>query len=265
MKLLAPSGFLLFTDYGPAMPSEVTTARAYQRYGAGVCIPLNFPLIGWHAENLGLNCTAPSDDDLPLHARLIARGALPRTRMRFKERFDGAAFLALERLIADAQALSRQDLPAARAKYRLAASLAPDNWRLLAEWAHMETEIAGDPQAALQIADSAIEINPACYADLWCEKGDALHRLGERAGAARAYQQALRVNAGHPRSHHGLAGLLAERGAFADALKAVGEALAGDPDGRHTKVLLERQATILEDRAAAIQRDIDRARSRQYG
>jgi tetratricopeptide (TPR) repeat protein len=262
--LLAPSGFLLFTDYGAATPSEMATARAYQRYGAGVCIPLNFPLIGWYARELGLHHTAPADDDLPLHARLITRTALPRTARCFLDRFDVETFRTLERLVADARALAAQNVPAARASFRKAVDLSPNNWLVQAEWAHMETE-AGDPQTGLQIANRAIEINPCCSADVWCEKGDALHRLGDHAGAVDAYRTGLRINPSHSRSHHDLAGLFSERGGFADALKTLGEAFAGDVDGRHAKVLIEKQAAILDARAAEIQLDLDRVKLRQYG
>jgi tetratricopeptide (TPR) repeat protein len=262
--LLAPGGFLLFTDYGAATPAEMVTARAYQRYGAGVCIPLNFPLIGWYAQHLGLRHAAPADDDLPLHARLITRRALPHTERCFLDRFDMETFRTLEQFVADARALAAQNVPASRASFRKAVDLSPNNWLVQAEWAHMETE-AGDPQTGLQIANRAIEINPCCSADVWCEKGDALHRFGDYDGAVGAYRMALRINASHSRSHHDLAGLFTERGGHADALKALGEAFAGDVDGRHTKVLIEKQAAILDARAAEIQSDLDRVKLRHYG
>jgi SAM-dependent MidA family methyltransferase len=254
---LAADGFLLFTDYGHTTAEEVATARAYQRYGAGICIPVNFPILDGFAQSIGLRLiVAEGDETLPLHARLITRRPLARTETRFAQRFGSRDFEELESLLESAREAADGD--AAQARFGKAESLFPDNWMLLAEWAHVENFVADNPERALELADRALALNPTCNADLWCERGDALHRLGDVEGSERAYLRGLEVNPEHSRSHFNIAWLRAERGAYGEALREIGKALACDRGGHHTKMLLDKQKEILDNRANA--READRQR-----
>jgi tetratricopeptide (TPR) repeat protein len=256
---LAEDGFLLFTDYGHTTAPEVATARAYQRYGAGICIPVNFPILDGFAQSIGLRLiVAEGDETLPLHARLVTKRPLARTETGFARRFVGRDFHELENLLKGAREAADGDVARAQARFREAETKFPDNWLLLAEWAHVENFVADNPGRALELADRALALNPTCSADLWCERGDALHRLGDGEGSERAYLRGLEVNPEHSRSHFNIAWLRAERGAYGEALLEIGKALACDSGGHHTKMLLDKQQEILDNRAAA--RDADRQR-----
>lgn len=262
-ELLAPGGLVLFTDYGGTSLEQMVRVGGYQRYGAGVCVPINFPLLDRSCQEQGFRVAVPEGDGgLPLHARLLTRRPLPRTEARFAERFAAGDFQAMEEHMARARQALDRDVPEALASFREAAELFPESWLVLSEWAHAETFQGGAPRKGLELAERALALNPTCSADLWCEQGDALDKLGQTDAAERAYRRALEVGPEHPRPSFNLARILADRGAHDDALEAIGQALLHDPGGQHARMLLDKQKEILDGRAAAHESDRQRSRLR---
>lgn len=259
LELLAPNGFMLFTDYGPTELSGVQGARAWQRYGAGVCINVNFPLLSRFLGGRGHHVVAaPQDDMLSLHARLVSPGPLEATRVCFQERFAGADFMTLQSHLDEARAILENDVPGAMALYEKALELFPDNWFVLGEFAHVHNFQADAPAVALEFADRALALNSTCSADLWCERGDALHRLGDGPEAEHAYRRATEINPSHSRSYYNLAWVMSDRDAFGSALEVIGKGLACDPNGVQTDLLLEKQSEILARRKSAQEAEKER-------
>jgi hypothetical protein len=120
-RLIAPDGCLLFTDYGQSSAAEVARARGYQRYGAGICIPINFPLLDGFAQRIGYRLTRTDGTERqPLHARLITCRAVPGTESRFVEMFAGQNCEAFEGHLTRARQAIERDVPLALASFRQA-------------------------------------------------------------------------------------------------------------------------------------------------
>jgi tetratricopeptide (TPR) repeat protein len=250
MTLLHEGGFMLFSDYGVNEATEFLQARDYQRYGAGVCICLNLPMLDYHlatADALHATLTIPDgDEDLPLHSRLLTTGESPKTRGTFAAEYSAERYRAVSRPVARARsAVDRGDYATALASYAQAMDSCGQNWPVLGEWAHVANS-AGEPvRTVLDITERALDVNPTCSADLWNEHGDALLRANRYAEAERAYRTAIAIEPEHSRSHFNLARTFAEQDQLDRALRAIGDSLAFDHAGRHTDMLLHKQAELL--------------------
>ncbi len=259
MELLAPDGFLLFTDYGASALADVQSARTWQRYGAGITININFPLLGRCLEESGRRVGIPvADDELPLHARLVTIQDVPRTHEAFATSFAAGDFLKCDRHLEAARTALDSDLDKALEHYSAALELFPHNWTVLGELAHVHNFKIDLPAVALRYAESAIALNPSTSADLWCEQGDALYRLNRPAEAEASYLHGTSINSEHGRSYYNVAWMESLRGAHTDAIERIGKALACDPAGTQTPAFLEKQKEIIERRDAAYLADRER-------
>jgi tetratricopeptide (TPR) repeat protein len=193
-----------------------------------------------------------------LHARLASRAPLQKTHERFVAGFNGADFEALDNYLAEARKLFEQELPKALELYRKALDLYPGNWKVLSELAHIENAFAMNHEGALSLIDQAIALNPTCASDLWCERGDILVILNRTDEAESAYLRGVELNPMHSRSHYNLAWLWAEMGRHAEALEAVGRALATDRSGAASDTILAKQKDILTKRRAAYDAERER-------
>ncbi|MEM9490655.1 MAG: SAM-dependent methyltransferase, partial [Myxococcota bacterium] len=226
-EYLADDGLILFTDYGVTGPAEVVTAKTYQRYGAGICINLNFPLVDAFIRERGFRLTVPDgDDQLRLHARLATRSECTATHACFAERLGAGDLLRLEALLERAREHADSDVAVADECYQEAHQLFPHNWRVLGEWAHFEYAFVHNRYPALDLLDQAIALNPSCNADLWCERGDILGDLGRIGEAEDAYRRGVEIDPEDARAYYGLARLWADQSLYpqglADHLEGLG-------------------------------------------
>jgi len=251
LPLLRESGFMLFCDYGVTGLERVLDARHYQRYGAGVCIGLNFPLLDSALSDrdrmCGFDLTIPDGDAaLPLHARLLTRPESCATRQAFQRSFPADVLASFDEPVLEARKLlDSGERREAFLCFAEALQRCDQNWSVAGEWVHCANK-AGEPvPSVLKIARRGLDMNPSCSADLWNELGDTLLRDERYQEAEDAYRAAVRIDPRHARSYYNLARTYEARKDYAAALRAIGESLSHDQDGSHTDLLLQTQSELL--------------------
>jgi len=98
-----------------------------------------------------------------------------------------------------------------------------------------------DHATALELARTAVALNPWYTALLWNVLGDALAGLGRDLEAHECYQQASRINPRDVQTNLRLAGSWLTRGDPSHSLEAVARGLAHDSDGMFRHLLLDKQ------------------------
>jgi tetratricopeptide (TPR) repeat protein len=161
----------------------------------------------------------------------------------FTERFGDAAYKRQQEPIQKARACAKFEL--AMGFYREALALQPRNWVLLCEVSQFLTFSLRDAKAGADMAKVALELNPACSAELWNALGDALYEFGRTEEARSAYEQALAVNAADVRARSNLAWVHTRRADYPAALGRLAEVLALDKTGEYRERLLQKQQEVL--------------------
>jgi tetratricopeptide (TPR) repeat protein len=115
----------------------------------------------------------------------------------------------------------------------------------LGEIAEFLTRQVGNFQAGLQVASSALELNPWYSVWLWNVYGDALYALERFTDAHEAYLKASRLEPADARTNLNLGYTFAQLGEPQSALEALGRGLAGDRGGLFQERLLRKQQQIL--------------------
>ena len=181
---LHPDGFVLVRDYsaGSAEPRFVGA----QRFGDATAMPLNFTLIERHLQNAAVeSCARPTRASM--HTRLLTRAPIPGTRHAFVERFSGGStppdawtLGAMARERAE-QGLHREALDI----YRQAIADDPRDWQLIAAAAQFTAATLGDPAAGLELACTALRLNPWYSPFLWNVLGECSDGIGPARRGAR--------------------------------------------------------------------------------
>lgn len=262
---LVDGGFILINDYGASTPQAAAESAAPQRFGKTSAIGLNFPLLGQLFDRDGWRVVVPEGDATrAIHARLLVKAEQERTIAAFGNRFCADAQQFFDGPAQDARGhlqAGRQD--AALESYRLAIARNPRDWRLLGEVAEFVGIQLRDFAAGIELARSALDINPWLSAWLWNVLGDCLYCLERHGEAQEAYFQAQRIDPKDARTQLNLAYAWQQRADFEKALGAVARGLAGDVHGIHGPRLLEKQQQILAQmaslRATEMQRSAERA------
>jgi tetratricopeptide (TPR) repeat protein len=128
---------------------------------------------------------------------------------------------------------------AALTAYHQALERQPGNWILLHEIAWFLTYGLRNPTAGVAMAKAAVELNPACSAELWNTLGDAYYEMGKYAEAKSAYLRALRVNPSDVRGRYNLAWVRVIERRYAAALTLIAEALGLDETGEYYERLVK--------------------------
>ncbi len=242
---LHPDGFVLVRDYsaGSAEPRFVGA----QRFGDATAMPLNFTLIERHLQKVGVDVVRPADEGL-MHTRLLTRAPIPGTRHAFLERFSAGGAppdawtlgtMARERVD---QGLHREALDI----YRQAIADDPRDWQLIAAAAQFTAATLGDPEAGLELACTALRLNPWYSPFLWNVVGECLTALGRHDEAHDCHIEAARVHPGDAETHLNLARSWVTLGDGARSLEAVAHGLAADVDAMHRHALLAVQQAAIE-------------------
>jgi tetratricopeptide (TPR) repeat protein len=173
-------------------------------------------------------------------------GDLPQTRGKFLQRFDGASQRALDDLEQEArQHAEAGRVDQAREAFDRALAARPRDWRLIGEVAEFVIRSAGDYEAGLRLAHTALALNPWYSVWLWNVIGDALFALDRFDEAHEAYMEARRIEPTDVRTSLNLAYTHGQFADFQQALTAIAEGLAFDKTGLFRQRLLEKQQHIL--------------------
>jgi tetratricopeptide (TPR) repeat protein len=244
---LERDGFILVHDYDAGSFEEGRTAAAFQRYGSTIAVGIDFGALGRHVHSAGFESLSPTGDDrLQTHPRLILRGALHDTREVFEARFSATARADLAAPILEARRQADVGwLIEALMSYRAALERSPYEWPLMGEAAKVALRL-GDHLTALELARTAVALNPWYAASLWIGLGDALAGLGHDREAHECYRQAWRVHPGDVETNLRLAGSWLTRGDPSRSLGAVAQGLAHDSDGMFRHLLLEKQQQAMD-------------------
>ena len=102
-----------------------------------------------------------------------------------------------------------------------------------------------DYRSALPLAQAAVTLNPWYSAWLWVVLGDTLYALDRFEEAHEAYVQARRIDEQDPRTCLSLAYSYHQLGRLPEALEAIAQAFAHDPQGVFRDRLLEKQQHLI--------------------
>jgi tetratricopeptide (TPR) repeat protein len=247
LRLLAPAGFILLSDYGPVDREGLADHAVTQRFGSSTALGINFPFLEYHFTNTGrVMLKAEGDAAQPIHTRLLCRANLPQTCAAFAKRYCSTARDYFETPAAEARRHAGAGrLNDALENYRTALMRNPSNWCLIGECAEFVTLQLRDYQAGLELCRAALELNVSCSTWLWNVLGDCLFCLERFEQAHEAYLQAQRISAEDVRTNFNLSYTLFQRGCPDEALEVIARGLARDFPGTYRERLLSKQRQIL--------------------
>ena len=259
LRSLEPEGFILINDYD--------AAPCGQRFGPCAAIGLNFPLMEDRLRRAGVSVReAEGDARCRVHARLLLRLDLAATRGAFESRFSAAAQGKIREPAEQARRQAEHGLlREALHSYRLALERNPKNWQLIGDVAGFVAEELNDPATGVELARSAIELNPWYSPDLWNVLGDCLARLGRHAEAHECYGQAYRMHPENPRASLRLAGSWLRLGDPVRCLETIAQGLAYDSKSMLRHLLLEKQQEAIAALSVRWNREFERANRREAG
>lgn len=246
LSALTEDGFVLLNDYGPTVRDYVAGHAMAQRFGSSLALGLDFPFLEHHLVKNGYIWLTPEDNERGIHARMVCRKDLSRTRQMFLRRFSNEALKSFETPIEAAarhQAAGRNDQ--ALEYYRQALERNPHNWHLIGQAAEFVSLQLRDFTAGLELIRSALEHNP-CYSTwLWNVLGDCLFCLERFGEAHEAYLEARAINADDARTNFNLSYTLSQMGRYQESLRVIAHALANDPQAIYRERLLNKQQQVL--------------------
>jgi tetratricopeptide (TPR) repeat protein len=248
-RVLEDGGFILINDYGPAQIAGPGGYQPGQRFGPAVAAVVNLPLLERYCLKRGLESWEPvGDATRRLHARLLSRGGLPRTRQAFEARFAAATLDQSEALVDQARQQAASGLlPQALAGYRLAIERNPRNWQVIGEAAEFVTTGLRDPGSGLELARAAIQLNQWYSSYLWRVLGDCLSALERARDAHECYLQACQINPADAEAQLRLADSWIQIGDPARSLEAAARGLANDSNAMLRHEILKKQQQAIDE------------------
>jgi tetratricopeptide (TPR) repeat protein len=266
LPLLREDGFILINDYGHTDPRAGEDFE-HQRMSRSTFIGINFPEVKafFTGREQGTGDREQTDETVPcslsptpyvwaepaedtgsIYPRLLGHRPAERTVECFRQVFSKEAYEERQEPVEVARAcLQAGAVDAALTAYQKALERQPLNWLLLSEVAKFLTFTLKAPEAGLALARAAVELNPACSAELWNTCGDSLFVLGRHAEARQAFERALKINPNDARAWYNLAFVYQQMNERGAALEAIAKGLLLDGPGEFRKQLFEKQAEIV--------------------
>jgi len=247
LELTAEDGFILVNDYG-----QTTTTREddfeHQRFSLATFVGINFPLLkAYFDQPQKGHWIEPHSEAGGIHTRLLCRRRSNDLVVKFWERFSASAIEKLQAPIQKARACARAGrFELAATFYNEALELQPRNWLLLNEISMFLSFSLRDGKAGIDMAKSALALNPTCSAELWNTLGDGLFEFGRIEEARSAYLKALRVNESDVRARYNLAFCHERARNYLAALEMIAEALALDKVGEYRERLMQKLKEVME-------------------
>jgi len=246
LPLVREDGFILVNDYGHTDPRAGDDFE-HQRMSRSTFIGINFPqLKSYFGDSGKCQWAQPEEDTGSIYARLLNQRPAARTVECFRSLFSKEAHDERQEAVDVARAcLQGGAFEAAVTAYQKALERQPRNWLLMSEIAKFLTFTLRAPESGLAMARAALELNPACSADLWNTYGDSLFVLGRHAEARQAFQRALRINPNDARAWYNLSFVYTQEKDHAAAMDAIGKGMLLDGAGEFREGFLQKQSEIL--------------------
>jgi tetratricopeptide (TPR) repeat protein len=250
VSLLRPDGYFIAMDYG--YTGATADPIEFQCFGPSVAAGVNFSQLVEGARKVpGVMVAAPTTDPASIQARMFARAQVSdEVVVAFRRLYDKESWDAIEAPYREALALQESgQYEAARWKFAAAQQMQPYNWSLMESMVAFLTYTLSEHEAGLEIAKRALQLNHLSPR-LWNLLGDCYYGLEALESAERAYRQAAKVSPVDVRARANLAYVSLKRGAPAEAIRVLGEALALDRAGDYRDELLAKQSEALQAMAS---------------
>jgi tetratricopeptide (TPR) repeat protein len=246
LDMVREDGFILINDYG-TVHEDANSGFEHQHFSRSTSVGLNFPLLkAFFGDRGHCGWFEPAEDRDGIYSRLLGRRLAPETLQAFGAHFSKGAQQQQNAPWDAARANGQMGrFEATAAAYHEAVARQPYNWLLLNEVALFLTFTMRQARAGLALVKLALDLNPACSAELWNTCGDCHYESGELDAAQRAYERALQINPDDVRGRFNLAWVRAQQRRYREALVLIGEGLALDEMGQYRDRLLQKQAEVL--------------------
>jgi tetratricopeptide (TPR) repeat protein len=242
---LDATGFVLIRDYGFSANSEPRHSPGPHRFGGATAVPVDFVRLERQLRARSVEVVGPDREGLLL-TRLMFVGGLARTPGTFLAHFATAPPEPWE-LLARARQYGEQGLlREALDIYQHSLESSPRDWRLLGEAACFAATQLRNPEAGLELARAAVQLNPWYSPFLWNVLGDCLAALDRHEEAHASYVRARDVHPGSVESHLRLAKSWLRLGDVSRSLESIAHGLASDVDDMYRRHFLEAQQEAID-------------------
>ena len=236
LEALKPGAAAIVSDFGSSDPSEPKQMVSVTVYGDTVACPVNFLQIDHvFGARAGVSVFAPSEG-ASLPTRVLTRDSNVDLGALVDDIYGAAREKRLDAPIEKAEALDRAgNFDQVRRLYMHALDLQPRNWKLINKVVR-RLITAGEFQAAIDLADCALVINPISE-ETWGLRCVATRALGRAAEAREAAEAAVDLDPANVGKHTLLVQAQQACGQHREALTTIAQAFGIDRDGTQTAAL----------------------------
>lgn len=244
--MLDNEGFIIVNDYGQINPDQSREEIVHQHYGGSIACEINFLLMrDFCRRKCELTWAEPEGEIDLIHSRLIGRAVDAKVQKCFATVYGRAGYDEAQRPVQQARQLQQNGrIEQALVAYEKALKKQPYNWVLADEVARFLMTRLDDYEAAMQMSQHGLTLNPTCSASLWNNLGDCRKAL-KLPNARECFEQALKIDPDDPRGHFGLGLVLASANEYGAALRKYADALVRDKTGEYRERIQNKQNELL--------------------
>lgn len=244
--MLGDAGFIIINDYGQIKPDQSRAEVIHQHYGGSIACEINFLLIGdFCRSKRGMTWVQPEGEIDLIHSRMMGKNLPERVQQYYAKTYGKAAYDDGKKHIAEARLLQEGGrIEQALVAYEKALKKQPYNWVLADEVARFLMTKFDDYEAAMQMSQHGLTLNPSCSASLWNNLGDCRKAL-KLPHARECFERAVKIDPDDPRGHFGLGLVLATENEHAAALHKYADALVRDKHNEYAERIQTKQEELL--------------------